>query len=40
LDLTAQDKVYQKINTAAGSESLPDDENGNNQGGGGDDLVG
>ena len=40
LDLTAQDKVYQKINTATGSESLPDDENGNNQGGGGDDLVG
>ena len=40
LDLTAQDKVYQKINTAAGSESLPDDDNGNNQGGGGDDLVG
>ena len=40
LDLTAQDKVYQKINTATGSESLPDDDNGNNQGGGDDDLVG
>ena len=40
LDLTAQDKVYQKINTATGSESLPDDDNGNNQGGGGGDLVG